>query len=241
MSEASPSKTPEASERQRGFAARFDDMSLWDLVQFECLRRRPERALRVNSQGQVGFMYFRDGNVVHASTLKATGEPAIREMLSWTTGSVEPWPARWPERETISAPWQSLLLGAAHAADKADGKFDGKSDGSAQGKSGAPGASPPPRIELAASSPPAVPRTVEKVALAPNGQVLMGGSVAGLPEAACYAAQMADLMGEFLGLEGFRTLEAHVGNEHLMIARGRDGGLAAQRARAGRTLKVGNA
>ena len=93
-------------------------MSLWDLVQFECLRRRPERALRVSSQGQVGFMYFRDGNVVHASTLRATGEPAMREMLRWTTGSVEPWPARWPERESISAPWQSLLLGAAHAADQ---------------------------------------------------------------------------------------------------------------------------
>jgi Domain of unknown function (DUF4388) len=236
MSEASSSKTPEASERQRGFAARFDDMSLWDLVQFECLRRRPERALRVNSQGQVGFMYFRDGNVVHASTLRATGEPAIREMLGWTTGTVEPWPARWPERETISAPWQSLLLEAAHAADK----VDGKSPGAAQGKSGASGASPPPRIERA-TSPPAVPRTIEKVALAPNGRVLMGGSVAGLPEAACYAAQMADLMGEFLGLEGFRTLEAHVGSEHLMIARGRDGGLAAQRARAGRPQKVGNA
>ena len=93
-------------------------MSLWDLVQFECLRRRPERALRVTSQGQVGFMYFRDGNVVHASTLRATGEPAMREMLLWTTGSVEPWPARWPERESITAPWQSLLLGAAHAADQ---------------------------------------------------------------------------------------------------------------------------
>ena len=45
---------------------------------------------------------------------------------------------------------------------------------------------------------------------------------------------MADLIGEFLGLEGFRTLEANFGNEHLLIARGRDGGLAAQRARAGR-------
>ena len=67
----------------------------------------------------------------------------------------------------------------------------------------------------------------------------MGGSVAGLPEAACYAAQMADLMGEFLGLEGFRTLEANFGNEHLLIARGRDGGLAAQRARAGRTTEGG--
>ena len=69
------------------------------------------------------------------------------------------------------------------------------------------------------------------MALAPNGRVLTGGSVAGLPEAACYAAQMADLIGEFLGLEGFRTLEASFGNEHLLVARGRDGGLVAQRAR----------
>jgi hypothetical protein len=219
VSEVSASKTPEGNDKvERGFAARFDDMSLWDLVQFECLRRRPERALRISSQGQVGFMYFRDGNVVHASTLRATGEQAMREMLVWTTGSVEPWPARWPERESISAPWQSLLLGAAHAADTSDGKPTPLS-GSA------------PRIELGPSSPPPVQRTIEKVALAPNGRVLMGGSVAGLPEAACYAAQMADLIGEFLGLEGFRTLEAAFGNEHLLVARGRDGGLAAQRTR----------
>jgi hypothetical protein len=69
----------------------------------------------------------------------------------------------------------------------------------------------------------------------------MGGSVAGLPEAACYAAQMADLIGEFLGLEGFRAREASFGHEHLQIARGRDGGLAAQRARAGRPRPVGSA
>jgi hypothetical protein len=216
---------------QRGFVARFDDMSLWDLVQFECLRRRPERALRVSSQGQVGFMYFRDGNVVHASTGRATGEPAMREMLRWTTGSVEPWPARWPERESITAPWQSLLLGAAQAADL----------GEAPGSPSPPALEAGPRIELAATSPPPVPRTIEKVALAPNGRVLMGGSVAGLPEAACYAAQMADLIGEFLGLEGFRALEASFGHEHLQIARGRDGGLAAQRARAGRPRPVGSA
>jgi hypothetical protein len=230
MSEVSASKTPGGQVRndtvERGFAARFDDMSLWDLVQFECMRRRPERALRVNSQGQVGFMYFRDGNVVHASTLRATGEPAMREMLLWTTGSVEPWPARWPERESISAPWQSLLLGAAHAADNADGKPT-------------PPTSYTPRIALGPSSPPPVQRTIEKVALAPNGRVLLGGTVAGLPEAACYAAQMADLIGEFLGLEGFRTLEANFGNEHLLVARGRDGGLAAQRARARTTRPTG--
>jgi hypothetical protein len=235
MSEVSSTNTPatglrpEPSATERGFAARFDDMSLWDLVQFECQRRRPERALRVSSQGQVGFIYFRDGNVVHASTLRANGEPAIREMLRWTTGSVEPWPARWPERESITAPWQSLLLGAAQAADH----------------QGAGATSPSldmgPRPELAASSPPPVQRTIEKVALAPNGRVLMGGSAAGLPEAACYAAQMADLIGEFLGLEGFRTLEANFGHEHLLIARGRDGGLGAQRAKIGRPRPVGSA
>src|SRR5687768_4124473 len=55
--------TPEG--RAPGFAAQFDHTSLWDLVQFECLRRS-QRILRITSRGQVGFLYFRGGQIVHA-------------------------------------------------------------------------------------------------------------------------------------------------------------------------------
>jgi hypothetical protein len=65
--------------------------------------------------------------------------------------------------------------------------------------------------------------------MARNGRVLRGVSGSGLPEAAAYAAQMADLIGEFLGLEGFRSLEASFDTMHYLVSRTADGGLLAQR------------
>jgi hypothetical protein len=198
-----------------GFAAQFDGTSLWDLIQFECLRRS-DRIVRIISRGQVGFLYFRAGNIVHATTLRGAGEPAVREMLEWTGGVIEPWQGRWPERESINVPWQSLLLVAAQAADRAGGAG--------------------PRIYLppAASAPePAPARSAaeaETVVLSKTGQILKGHKVRGLPEAAAYAAQMADLIGEYLGLEGFQTLEASFETVHYLVARDRDGGMVARRS-----------
>jgi hypothetical protein len=86
------------------------------------------------------------------------------------------------------------------------------------------------------ASPPTPPRpaaaSVETVILSPSGDVLRGANVPGLPEAAAYAAQMADLMGEFLGLDGFRSLEARFADAQVLMARGSDGAIAVRRARS---------
>ena len=52
-----------------------------------------------------------------------------------------------------------------------------------------------------------------------------------LPEAAAYAVQMAELLGEFLGLESFRSLEARFDDAQILIARAPDGAIAARRAK----------
>jgi hypothetical protein len=199
-----------------GFAAQFEGTSLWDLIQFECLRRS-DRILRIISRGQVGFLYFRAGNIVHATTLRGAGEAAVREMLEWTGGVIEPWQGRWPERESIAVPWQSLLLVAAQAADRA-------------GERG-------PRIYLPPNAPAplalAAARTApepEMVVLGKSGQIVKGHKVRGLPEAAAYAGQMADLIGEYLGLEGYQALEANFESVHYLVARDREGGTVARRS-----------
>ena len=90
---------------------------------------------------------------------------------------------------------------------------------------------------MSVTSPPPVRRITEKVALSPEGRVLTGSSSSGLPEAASYAAQMADLVGDFLGLEGFRSLEASFEKQHVLVARTADGGLVAQRASEAESLE----
>ena len=83
------------------------------------------------------------------------------------------------------------------------------------------------------SQPPPLPSDsqLDSVFLSPSGDILRGAHVHGLPEAAAYAVQMAELMGDFLGLEGFRSLEARYAEAQLLVARAPDGSIAARRAR----------
>src|SRR5262245_60352394 len=107
-----PAKTEKAPGEARaaiepppgaGCAARLD-ATLWDLIQFEC-QRRARRSVRITSRGMVGFVHFRDGNVVHASTARQGGVAAVREMLEWKDGVFETWNGAGPERDTITSPW----------------------------------------------------------------------------------------------------------------------------------------
>jgi hypothetical protein len=196
-------------ERGRGFAARLQDASLWDLLQFECLRRAT-RVVRVSSRGQVAFVFFRDGNVVHAATGRLAGEPAVRAILEWQDGVFETWGGPWPEKETIEKPWQRLLLEVAQARDEA----------------GAPNVLAFPQRETTA--PRASPLHV--ATLTPDGKVLRGDESSELPAAAAYAIELADLIGESMGLDGFSRLEASFEDVHYLVARAANGNVVAARA-----------
>src|SRR6185312_3009335 len=100
-----------------GFRARLDGVSLFDLVQMECLARS-RRVIRVASAGRVGYLFFRDGEIFHAATRHLAGERAAQEMLGWTDGTFEPCNIAWPDRPSIDVGWQSLILGAAKAMDE---------------------------------------------------------------------------------------------------------------------------
>jgi hypothetical protein len=190
-----------------GFVARLGGISLLDLVQFECLRGG-QRILRVSSRGQSGYLYFRNGGLVHAATAIASGVVAVREMLTWQSGSVESGMGGWPTRESITTAWQDVLREAA--------------GGGAQ----------PPALSSAwteAPGPKPAPISTPTVVLTPAGELLEGGSVHGLPEAASYAAHMAELIGGFLGFDRFCALEVSYGSEQLLVGRGKTGNLLARR------------
>ncbi|HEY0714277.1 MAG TPA: DUF4388 domain-containing protein [Polyangia bacterium] len=195
-----------------GFVARLGGGSLADLIRCECLRRS-RCVLRVSSRGQAGYLYFRDGALVHAATAVATGAEAVRELLAWRAGSVESGVGTWPAHETITMPWEDLLrdagespsfltLPAALAAPARGRSGDGRQRGKADAT----------------------------VVMAPTGELIQGpANPSGLPEAASYAAHMAELIGGFLGFDRFCALEASYGGEQLLVGRGQDGNLVARR------------
>ena len=198
-----------------GFVARLGGISLLDLVQFECLRGG-QRILRVSSRGQSGYLYFRGGGLVHAATAIASGVSAVREMLGWQSGSVESGMGGWPTRESITAPWQEVLREASGGKAPRVGLGDAFIASS-------PRPPDPPAAAPVRSGP------APTVVLTPTGELLEGASVSGLPEAASYAAHMAELIGGFLGFERFCALEVNYGGEQLLVARGKTGNLLARR------------
>jgi hypothetical protein len=206
-----------------GFAARLQDASLWDLIQFECMRRS-RRIVRVSSRGLLGYVFFRDGDVVHATTGRQTGEAALGEMLSWQDGVFETWSGSWPDRETINTPWQRVLLEVAQAKDEQRSpnvlSFPGRESAKATA-AGTITSIQPPRP---------VPGPVESVTLSADGKVIRGSSHSDLPEVAAYAVELADLVGEFLGLDGLRTLEVEFDTAHFLVGRNREGQVVAARA-----------
>ena len=66
-----------------GFSANLNAASLSDLVQMHCLSGA-RCVARVNSGEEVGYLYFREGRVVHAMSPSHVGEPAALEILPGT-------------------------------------------------------------------------------------------------------------------------------------------------------------
>src|SRR6476660_2092358 len=102
-----------------GFQAQIRGASLWDLVQIECQARK-HLVARVTTPGNIGYLFFDGGSIVHASTLELDGEAAALEMLQRSQGTFEPIERQWPPHATISTSWQSLLLRAAQMNDERD-------------------------------------------------------------------------------------------------------------------------
>ena len=116
--------------RAVGFRAKLAGVGLWDLVQMECLARSRVVVL-VTGEGGIGYLYFDQGNIVHAVTAEYVGEEAAFEILSWTNGSFQPCDRPWPEGGTIATSHEALILEAARRRDESSNlvAFPGRSGG----------------------------------------------------------------------------------------------------------------
>jgi DNA-binding NarL/FixJ family response regulator len=105
------------------FSASLKRLAATDIIQLKCLARATvslEFTLRDQRHGR---LFFEEGEVVHAEvsahpkTDAKEGVDALREIVSWRGGKVEELPLP-PDRKTIHAPWQELLLEALQRLDE---------------------------------------------------------------------------------------------------------------------------
>ena len=81
-----------------------------DVLQMCCLGRRSGAVQVVNANGS-GFVFLRDGRIVHAEAALLRGTEALLEIASW--GDIEfAYDATVRASETISLPWDEALVQA---------------------------------------------------------------------------------------------------------------------------------
>lgn len=209
----------DSDDTDSGFRAELTGVALADLVQLECAARS-NRAFRVRSGNAVGYLYFAQGQIVHAATETAVGESAAVELLSWSDGTFEASALPLPATPTIRRGWQHLLMMAAQAQDEVRRRklvtFP-KSH-----RSSVTAVAPRPDPRPAEPPKPPEPIRVENAPVTVSTQSSADSSVA------AYAVRLADLIGDDLGLGGVLALEVELGTSHVF----------AQRDQAGRTITM---
>ncbi len=224
-------QTERISTPEGGFHAQLKGANLTDLVQMECLALS-HRVFRVSSLTDTGYIYFSGGQIVHAELEELSGEEAALEILAWEVGTFEACDRGWPAQESIGCGWQSLVMRAVHERDE---RLAARRAQSSQvvlpfvnADSTSPAMTYPPQIISV------IALDVDLAArLAPDGTLLeVAGESEEFAGIAAYAAQLAQLVGGSLGMEGFAEMEFDFKQGKCLILVSRNGDVYALKPKA---------
>jgi hypothetical protein len=193
-----------------GFSVQLEGASLFDLVQFECLG--PERKIiKIIANARSGLLFFREGNLVHAVAGELVGEPALRSMLGWEQGQVQPWDGPWPAVETITASWQSVLLRAAHAADEHERTQDNVVS--------FPSRETAREDSVLMEKKPDDGPLLRSMSITASGDIVSAPADTTLAETISYVLELSDLVGESLAIDKARSIEIWTADSHGLVVR----------------------
>ncbi|MCX7995445.1 MAG: DUF4388 domain-containing protein [candidate division WOR-3 bacterium] len=95
----------------------LEDFELTDVFQLIQLGAK-DGSLRIQTQNDVGVVYFKEGMVVHARTNNLVGEQAIDTILQWRKGRFVFKPGEETLEKTVELPIQQVILDAARRIDE---------------------------------------------------------------------------------------------------------------------------
>lgn len=193
----------------------------------------------VEVTGNVGYLFFLDGEIVHAATLELEGEPAATEILAWRDVRVAWCERRWPKQRSVLRDWNQLLE-AAEAAEDERTPISAITLATTSRVDTTPPPHEPARVAPAAVSMPsalglrqALGRAEFKNALRVGAGGHVGdsrGSVAHLKPILSSSLTLGDLLGTSLGLGPLIGAEASAPGFHRLIARSAEEASAAETA-----------
>jgi hypothetical protein len=187
--------------------------------------------LCVEVVGNVGYLFFLEGEIVHASTLELEGEPAVIAILAWREVRLTWCERRWPRERSVLRDWNQLTAAAQTPLPAVAAV--------AMPVNAEPAVQPPPaRAQASEVHFPsslglrqALGRAEFKNALrlAAGGHVSDSrGSVAHLRPILRSTVTLGDLLGATLGLGPLIGAEASATGFHRLVARSSEDALAAE-------------
>jgi len=93
------------------------DLRLANIIQLNCLERNVAKVTVTSHEGS-GFLYFADGQIVHAEFSPYMGEKAVYEMLSLTDGQFKVEAGIQSPAHSIKRPWNSVVLDSLRELDE---------------------------------------------------------------------------------------------------------------------------
>jgi len=103
-------------DNESGFRG-VQSKSLMDILQMECLSQS-STVLRITRGPLTGRIWINSGELVDAETEEVRGEPALRRILGWKSGTFENLPPEPARERTITKPSNALFLEAAQIIDE---------------------------------------------------------------------------------------------------------------------------
>jgi hypothetical protein len=259
VKDSSPSETqaPDSSgvvRVQAGFRAHLQGIGLHDLVMLQNLVRASGVFL-VLSGDRTGSLHFARGQLLHAETGELTGDAAALEILSWREGEFINSERTAPEKTTVVASLDALLLRLAKDVDdlrQSEPPLNTATGVRRRMESpaslrtthlGLGMASQSPLTRLAAAATPGTaagaPKTptrageprggVTNVLVAPHGAMIDGNGADSemLAAKVAYMARLTDLVGQAMGAGEARLIRVRTPGSELVARRYADGHVSA--------------
>jgi hypothetical protein len=93
-------------------------INLADIIQLVSNSKQTGRFVLTRSNGQVGYIYLRAGDIIHAEIEEFKGEDAIFTLISWSDGDFEIQEGNYDVPVTVQRPITSLMMEAARRIDE---------------------------------------------------------------------------------------------------------------------------
>ena len=113
-------------QQAAGFDGEVSGLSLTDLLQIKAMGRFTGRIV-VEHGGRSGYLFFRDGDLIHAQLDSLEGKEAFGRILAWGGGTFRAESKVTTTQQTIHENVQYLLLDALRQQDEAAAGREGES------------------------------------------------------------------------------------------------------------------